>query len=178
MRTDVNACKCTRGCMDTVRKSALKFDSGRKIPCHTRESNLHQRRAGPMFYQLSHIPTPTYTPCQCSCPSCAATPPESCCSVYHSTPKSPPDLLHSVKTQQSLTSHGIEMNLGLHKHSHPQETAEHYLLHCITYHTIRATTFFTLPTDQIDIGTLLYGDPNLQNWENEQIFLTVHDFIN
>ena len=60
---------------------------------------------------------------------------------------------------------------------YPQETAEHYLLHSTTYHTICATTIFTLPTDQIDIRTLLYGDPNLQNRENEQIFLTVHDFI-
>ena len=61
---------------------------------------------------------------------------------------------------------------------YPQETAEHYLLHCTTYHIIRATTIFTLSTDQIDISTLLYNDPNLQNRENEQIFLTVHDFIN
>ncbi|WP_419611672.1 reverse transcriptase domain-containing protein [Thiolapillus sp.] len=61
---------------------------------------------------------------------------------------------------------------------HPQETAEHYLLHCTRYHTIRATTIFTLPTDQIDIRTLLHGDPNLQNRENEHIFLSVHDFIN
>ena len=45
---------------------------------------------------------------------------------------------------------------------HPKKTAEHYLLHCTTYHTIRATTIFTLPTDQIDIKTLLYGDPNPQ----------------
>ena len=30
MRTDVNACGCTRGCTDTVRESALKPDSGRK----------------------------------------------------------------------------------------------------------------------------------------------------
>ena len=33
VRTDVNACDCTRGCTDTVRESALKIDSGRKIPC-------------------------------------------------------------------------------------------------------------------------------------------------
>ena len=29
---DVNACDCMRGCMDTVRESALKVDSGRKNP--------------------------------------------------------------------------------------------------------------------------------------------------
>ena len=31
MRTDVNACDCTRGCTDTGRESALKVDSGKKI---------------------------------------------------------------------------------------------------------------------------------------------------
>ena len=41
-----------------VRESAPKVDSGRKIPCRTRESNLPQRRAGPTLYQLSYIPTP------------------------------------------------------------------------------------------------------------------------
>ena len=35
------------GCRDTVRESARTMDSGeRKIPCHTGESNLRQRRAG------------------------------------------------------------------------------------------------------------------------------------
>ena len=51
-----NACDCTRGCTNTVRESALKVDSGRKIPCHPVESNLRRRRAGPMLYQLSYIP--------------------------------------------------------------------------------------------------------------------------
>ena len=32
-----------------VRESALKVDCGRKIPCRTGESNLRQRRAGPML---------------------------------------------------------------------------------------------------------------------------------
>ena len=32
-----------------VRESALKVDSGRKIPCRTGESNLRQRRDGPML---------------------------------------------------------------------------------------------------------------------------------
>ena len=57
VRTDVNACDCTRGCTDTVKESALKVDSGRKIPCRTGESNLPQRRAGPTRYQLRYIPT-------------------------------------------------------------------------------------------------------------------------
>ena len=39
-----------------VRESALKVDSGRKIPCRTRESNLSQQRAGPTLYRLSYIP--------------------------------------------------------------------------------------------------------------------------
>ena len=56
MRTDVNARDCTRGCKDTVSESALKVDSGRKIPCRIGESNLCRRRAGPMLYQLSYIP--------------------------------------------------------------------------------------------------------------------------
>ena len=46
------------GCTDTVRESAQKVDSGRKIPCRPGESNLRQRLAGPMFYQLSYIPAP------------------------------------------------------------------------------------------------------------------------
>ena len=58
VRTDVNACDCTRGCTDTVRESALKVGSGRKIPCRTGESNLRRQRAGPMLYQLRYIPTP------------------------------------------------------------------------------------------------------------------------
>ena len=44
VRTDVNACNCAWGCMHTVRESALKVDSGRKIPCHARESNQQHNR--------------------------------------------------------------------------------------------------------------------------------------
>ena len=44
------------GCTDTVRESALKGNSWRKIPCRTGESNLPQRRAGSTLYQLSYIP--------------------------------------------------------------------------------------------------------------------------
>ena len=61
VRTDVNACYCTRGDVRThVRESALKVDSGRKIPCRTGESNLRQRGDGPMLYQLSYISAPEY----------------------------------------------------------------------------------------------------------------------
>ena len=75
VRIDVNACDRTRGCTDTVRESALRVDSGRKIPCRTGESNLRQRRAGPVLYQLSYIPTKYYWPC---------------CRVLHSTIKGGP----------------------------------------------------------------------------------------
>ena len=49
VRVDVNDCDCAWGCADNVRESALKVDSGRKIPCRTGESNLRQRRDGPML---------------------------------------------------------------------------------------------------------------------------------
>ena len=42
--------------MGPMRESALKVDSGRKLPCCTRESNLRQWRASPMIYQLSYSP--------------------------------------------------------------------------------------------------------------------------
>ena len=45
----VNACNCARECRDTVRESALRVDSGRKIPCRTGEPNLRRRRAGPIL---------------------------------------------------------------------------------------------------------------------------------
>ena len=54
--TDVNACDGTRGYTDTVRESAQKVDSERKIPCCTGESNLRRERAGAMLCQLSYIP--------------------------------------------------------------------------------------------------------------------------
>ena len=57
VRTDGNACDCTRGCTDTVTESALKVDSVRKSPRRTGESNLRRQRAGPMVYELSYIPT-------------------------------------------------------------------------------------------------------------------------
>ena len=57
VRTDVDACDCTRGCTDALGESALKVDSLRKIPCRTGEADLRQRCAGPTLYQLSYIPT-------------------------------------------------------------------------------------------------------------------------
>ena len=66
VRTDVNACDCTQECTDTgtVRESALKVGYERKIPCRIGESNLRRRRAGPMIYPLSYIPTPFKSPVQ------------------------------------------------------------------------------------------------------------------
>ena len=43
--------------VQTLQESALKVDPGRKIPCHTGESNLCQRRADLTFYKLSYILT-------------------------------------------------------------------------------------------------------------------------
>ena len=53
MHTDVNA--STQGCTGTIRESVLKVDSGRKITCHTIESNLHQQSASLMLHQLAYI---------------------------------------------------------------------------------------------------------------------------
>ena len=67
MRSYVNACECTRGCTDSVRESALKVDSGRKIPCRTGESNLRRQFDGPMLYQLIYLPTLFHSFQSCSC---------------------------------------------------------------------------------------------------------------
>ena len=58
MHADVNACSCAQGCTDTIRESALQVDSGSKMPCCTRESNLCWWCASLMLYQLSYIPIP------------------------------------------------------------------------------------------------------------------------
>ena len=60
MRTDINACGCTRGCTAIVREYALKVDFQRNIPCRTREVNLPQWCATLTICQLSYIPTPNY----------------------------------------------------------------------------------------------------------------------
>ena len=63
MHTDVNACDCTWRCMNTVRESAQKVDSGREKKtqqtCRIGELNLPQGRAGSTLYQLSYIPIQT-----------------------------------------------------------------------------------------------------------------------
>ena len=45
-------------CMDTVRESALKVDSGRTITCCAGELYLPQWCAGLALHQLNYIPTP------------------------------------------------------------------------------------------------------------------------
>ena len=55
------------GSADTVRESALKVVSGRKIHCCTGESNLHQQHAGPTLYQLSYIPAQLAIPYRYFC---------------------------------------------------------------------------------------------------------------
>ena len=59
---------------------------------------------------------------------------------------------------------------------YPYETAEHYLLYCPKYTVIRKGTY---PPFIIAILTsTLRGNSNLQQQENENIFATVHEFIN
>ena len=60
MHTDVNAFYCTRGCTVTVRISAVKADSGRKLPCLTKVSSPHQQHAtrDAQPNELDPYPTP------------------------------------------------------------------------------------------------------------------------
>ena len=45
--------------MNTIKESALKVASGwEKVPCHTRESNLHQQLAGPDAQSTELPPCP------------------------------------------------------------------------------------------------------------------------
>ena len=52
----INACDCTGGCTDTERESALKVDSGKKIPCRTVQSNLCQWCDSLMLYSTELHP--------------------------------------------------------------------------------------------------------------------------
>ncbi|KAK3105198.1 hypothetical protein FSP39_019583 [Pinctada imbricata] len=56
------------------------------------------------------------------------------------------------------------------------ETTKHYLLLCKKYTQIRDRTIHTLPYT-VSMNLLLFGDPNLSDAENENVFLTVHKFI-
>ena len=60
---------------------------------------------------------------------------------------------------------------------YPYETAEHYLLYCPKNTVIRKGTMSTLHNSHTYIDTLLRGNSNLKQKENENIFATVHEFI-
>ena len=57
------------------------------------------------------------------------------------------------------------------------ESPEHYLIHCEVYKDIRAQTIDKLSTE-INIQTLLYGNPDYSLELNSKIFRSVADFIN
>ena len=56
------------------------------------------------------------------------------------------------------------------------ETTQHYLLHCNKYTQIRDRTIHTIQYT-VTMNLLLFGDSNLSDAENENVFLTVHKFI-
>ena len=53
------------GCTDTVRESALKVNSGRKIPCRTRDSNPRQYCAG-LAFQSDTLRDELFPPKDCN----------------------------------------------------------------------------------------------------------------
>ena len=59
----------------------------------------------------------------------------------------------------------------------PEETAEHFLLHCPNYQLHRAQTISHIPADQISTNNLLFGNTDLSLAENEVIFDAVHNYI-
>ena len=77
-------------------------------------------------------------------------------------------MLRSVIWQQTQRVHG----------DYPYETAEYYLLYCPKYAVIRKGTISTLHNSLTNFGTLLRGYSNLHQHEQENIFATVHEFIN
>ena len=56
------------------------------------------------------------------------------------------------------------------------ESAKHFLLHCPRYHDTRLNTIYKLPF-RIDVNVLLYGDANLTENHNIEIFITVQKYI-
>ena len=64
VRPDIDACHCTGGCTDTVRKSALEVGYGRKIPCHTGDSNPRQCCAW-LFSWTLYPPSCPAAECHC-----------------------------------------------------------------------------------------------------------------
>lgn len=60
---------------------------------------------------------------------------------------------------------------------YPNETAEHYLLHCTNFTNQRQNTILTIPANYRNIENLLYGNHTLQIKENEEIFDKAQAFI-
>ena len=60
---------------------------------------------------------------------------------------------------------------------YPQETPEHFLLHCPLHDQHRTTTILNLPPNQISIQNLLYGNNSYNVQTNAYIFKTVQRFI-
>ena len=58
-----------------------------------------------------------------------------------------------------------------------EETAEHYLLECPRFSTIRKETIHKLPNHLKDINTLLYGNEHVTSQNNEFVFTTVLNFL-
>ena len=59
----------------------------------------------------------------------------------------------------------------------PEETADHFLLHCPNFTNLRTNTIKTLPVEQQTVRTLLRGSDALSISDNETIFRTVEEFI-
>ena len=60
---------------------------------------------------------------------------------------------------------------------YPQETAEHFLLHCPLHNQYRTLTIFNLQPNQLSIQNLLYGNNSNNLQTNADIFETVQKFI-
>ena len=59
-----------------------------------------------------------------------------------------------------------------------RETASHFFLHCPIYNDIRPTLYAGVTKHTaFNIKTLLYGDSNLSQHENKDIFDAVHEFL-
>ena len=61
--------------------------------------------------------------------------------------------------------------------SFPNETSEHFLLHCPLYTRQRAITISSIPPHQISIQNLLHGNTLLDTETNAKIFETAQRFI-
>ena len=60
---------------------------------------------------------------------------------------------------------------------HPNETAEHFLLHCPIFENQRNNTILKLPCNIRNVDTLLFGNRDISLIDNEHIFDTTLEFI-